>query len=373
MHRLFPESPDQTPLSAFRILTPSGPGAVAVIEVQLSVEADVVSVMREFQVGSACGLANALAGRILFGSWNGEDVVVVKTSDERWEIHCHGGSVAVSRICKDLETAGLQQEASADTVGESLSQRIAKVTNAALLKSRTRKAAGLVLAQQDGRLLRFADELQSESEDRRQTARQHRERWRVVADHLARPWRVAIVGEPNVGKSSLINAIAGLQRSIVSATPGTTRDLVEVDVVVRGWIFRLIDTAGVRTASDSLLEQLGIVQSLALLCHCDMICLVVEATSEGFEEALIDRLKEVHVPICVVRNKCDILGDSEKTGVPLFASNLDYVHAITGTVNVSAKTGFGISELLTWIAGTAVPEEPGPETVLPFSELFGSV
>ena len=346
---------------------------MAVIEVHLSVEADIASVMREFQVGSACEVANAPVGRILFGSWNGEDVVIVRTSDERCEIHCHGGTIAVNRICKDLESAGLLLDAFPETARESLCQRIEMVTNAALLKSRTRKAAGLVLAQQDGRLLRFAEDLRSESEDRRRTTRQHLEHWQDVADHLTSPWRVAIVGEPNVGKSSLINAIAGLQRSIVSATPGTTRDLVEADVVVQGWMFRLIDTAGVRTGADSLPEQLGIVQSLALLHHCDMVCVVVEATSEGFAAALIDKLKEVHVPICIVRNKCDILGNSEKTGVPLFASTLDCVQAITGTVNVSAKTGFGISELLTWIKDTAVPEEPGPETVLPFSELFGTV
>ena len=125
--------------------------------------------------------------------------------------------------------------------------------------------------------------------------------------------------------------------------------------------------------SDSLPEQLGIVQSLALLRDCDMVCVVVEATSEGFEAALVEKLREVYVPICVVRNKCDILGNSGKTGVPLFASTLDSVQAITGTVNVSAKTGFGISDLLAWIMDTAVPEEPGPETVLPFSELFGVV
>lgn len=337
---------------------------------QLGDETDIEFVMREFQVGSGCRLLNAPVGRILFGSWSGEDVVVVRTSDQLWEIHCHGGSVAVSRICKDLRSAGLQLDASHARSGESMPRRISTVTNAALLKCRTRKAAGLVLAQQDGRLLRFSEDLDSESEGRRQAAREHLERWRVVADHLTRPWRVAIVGEPNVGKSSLINAIAGLQRSIVSATPGTTRDLIEVDIVVRGWMFRLIDTAGVRAGAESLPEQLGIVQSLGLLHHCDMVCLVVEATSDGFEAALIDRLKEVRVPICVVRNKCDILGDPEKIGVSLFASTLDYVQAITGTVNVSAKTGSGIPELLTWITDTAVPEEPGLETVLPFPELF---
>jgi tRNA modification GTPase len=344
-----------------------------VIEVRLHGQADIASVMQEFQVGSACGLAEAPRGRILFGSWSGEDVVVVRTAEYCWEIHCHGGAVAVHRICRDLMAAGVQSDIQVPVSKESLHELIERVTNAALLKCRTRKAAGLVLAQQDGRLLKFAEDLQSESPDRSRSARAHLQRWQSVAKHLTQPWRVAIVGEPNVGKSSLINAIAGLQRSIVSAIPGTTRDLVEVDIIVRGWLFRLIDTAGVRSDSDSLTEQLGIVQSLALLGDCEMICLVVDGSSGQFESALIDGLDKVDVPICVVRNKCDMWSDLEKTGAPLRASSLDSVHAITATIDVSAKTGFGISELLTWIVETAVPEEPGTETVLPFVELCEGV
>ena len=343
------------------------------IEIRLNSRADIASVMHEFQVGSACGLADAPRGRILFGSWSGEDVVIVQTKECCWEIHCHGGAIAVHRICRDLEAVGLQSDIHGPTLNESLHELIERVTNEALLKCRTRKAAGLVLAQQDGRLLKFAEDLQSQSDDQSRAARQHLQRWQSIADHSTRPWRVAIVGEPNVGKSSLINAIAGLQRSIVSATAGTTRDLVEVDIIVRGWMFRLIDTAGVRSGSDSLPEQLGIVQSLALLGDCDMICMVVDASSERLESALIDRLTLVEVPICVVRNKCDLVSDAEQSGVPLFVSSLDPVNAIAATVDISAKTGSGISELLTWIVDTAVPEEPGPETALPFVELFGGV
>lgn len=341
------------------------------IELRLNAQSDIASVMQGFQVGSACALAEAPQGRILFGSWSGEDVVIVRTAEYCWEINCHGGTIAVHRICRDLAAAGLRSDIQGAATNESFPGRIERFTNEALLKCRTRKAAGLVLAQQDGRLLKFVEDLQSESDDRRRSARQHMERWQSVAQHLTKPWRVAIVGEPNVGKSSLINTIAGLQRSIVSATPGTTRDLVEVEIVVRGWMFQLIDTAGVRTGSDSLPEQLGIVQSLALLGDCDMICLVVDASSQWFESALIDRLKKVEVPICVVRNKCDIPSEPGNTGVPLFASSLDSVNAIKCIFDVSAKTGVGISELLNWIADTAVPEEPRTEIALPFVELFG--
>jgi tRNA modification GTPase len=346
---------------------------VAVVEVRLNGQADIGLVMQEFQVGAACGLAEAPQGRILFGSWNGEDVVVVRTAEYCWEIHCHGGAIAVHRICRDLMAAGMQPDTQVPVSKESLHELIERVTNEALLKCRTRKAAGLVLAQKDGRLMKFAEDLQSESPDRSRSARTQLQRWQSVAKHLTRPWRVAIVGEPNVGKSSLINSIAGLQRSIVSAIPGTTRDLVEVDIIVRGWMFRLIDTAGVRSDSDSLTEQLGIVQSLALLGDCEMICLVVDGSSGQFESVLIDGLDKVQVPICVVCNKCDIWSDFEKTGAPLRASTLDSVHAITATVHVSAKTGFGISELLNWIVETAVPEEPGAQTVLPFVELCEGV
>ena len=341
------------------------------IELRLNAQSDIASVMQGFQVGSACALAEAPQGRILFGSWSGEDVVIVRTAEYCWEINCHGGTIAVHRICRDLAAAGLRSDIQGAATNESFPGRIERVTNEALLKCRTRKAAGLVLAQQDGRLLKFAEDLQSESDDRSRSARQHMQRWQSVAQHLTKPWRVAIVGEPNVGKSSLINTIAGLQRSIVSATPGTTRDLVEVDIVVRGWMFQLIDTAGVRIGSDSLPEQLGIVQSLALLGDCDMICLVVDASSQWFESALIERLRKVEVPICVVRNKCDIPSEPGNTGVPLFASSLDSVNAIKCIFDASAKTGVGISELLNWIADTAVPEEPRTEIALPFVELFG--
>ena len=340
------------------------------IELRLNAQSDIASVMQGFQVGSACALAEAPQGRILFGSWSGEDVVIVRTAEYCWEINCHGGTIAVHRICRDLAAAGLRSDIQGAATNDSFPGKIERVTNEALLKCRTRKAAGLVLAQQDGRLLKFAEDLQSESDDRSRSARQHMERWQSVAQHLTKPWRVAIVGEPNVGKSSLINTIAGLQRSIVSATPGTTRDLVEVDIVVRGWMFQLIDTAGVRIGSDSLPEQLGIVQSLALLGDCDMICLVVDSSSQRFESALIDRLKKVEVPTCVVRNKCDIPSEPGNTGVPLFASSLDSVNAIKCIFDASAKTGVGISELLNWIADTAVPEEPRTEIALPFVELF---
>src|SRR5207244_7282248 len=72
-----------------------------------------------------------------------------------------------------------------------------------------------------------------------------------VGRHLTAPWKVAVIGPPNVGKSSLVNALAGFQRSIVAPTPGTTRDLVTTLIAVDGCPAGLIDTAGLRDARGS--------------------------------------------------------------------------------------------------------------------------
>src|SRR5262249_5047961 len=78
-----------------------------------------------------------------------------------------------------------------------------------------------------------------------------------IGRHLISPWRVVIAGAPNAGKSSLINAIAGYQRCIVSPGPGTTRDLVTAIVVLEGWPIELVDTAGMRIPTEPI-EKRGV-------------------------------------------------------------------------------------------------------------------
>ena len=75
--------------------------------------------------------------------------------------------------------------------------------------------------------------------------------------HLTSPWRVVVAGPPNVGKSSLINALVGYHRAVVFDTPGTTRDVVTVGTAIDGWPVELSDTAGIRPSDDRLESRVG--------------------------------------------------------------------------------------------------------------------
>ena len=96
--------------------------------------------------------------------------------------------------------------------------------------------------------------------------------------HLVRPWQVVVAGRPNVGKSSLINAIAGYQRAIVHSLPGTTRDIVSVQTALDGWPVEISDTAGLRRGSDPI-EQAGIELAIDKIAAADLVVLVFDASS----------------------------------------------------------------------------------------------
>ena len=160
---------------------------------------------------------------------------------------------------------------------------------------------------------------------------------------------VAIVGAVNAGKSTLLNALLGDDRAIVSDIAGTTRDTVEETMVLDGVLFRFIDTAGLRNSGDTV-EQMGIVRSYKKLSEASIVLAVLDVTSsEDENEAsisdIVSRMDFDGQKLMVLFNKADKLGSN--TNVTMLNK------CVSGTDNkfiklyISAKTGFGLDELKT--------------------------
>lgn len=130
--------------------------------------------------------------------------------------------------------------------------------------------------------------------------------------------RVAIIGRPNVGKSSILNSLAGEERALVSNIPGTTRDALDTLVTINGTVFNFIDTAGLRRKSrvEEDIEYYSFVRTLQAIDRCDVALLVLDA-----EEPFTDQDKKLAAlvvergkGIVLLLNKWDLLGNNEKLG-----------------------------------------------------------
>ena len=120
--------------------------------------------------------------------------------------------------------------------------------------------------------------------------------------HLTTPWRVVLTGPPNVGKSSLINALVGRERAIGSAQPGTTRDVVTAVTAVGGWPIELADTAGVRQVVDPL-EREGVNRAKRSREHADLVVMVADATQNAPPEDLFEGNGSERAVLVVVNNQ----------------------------------------------------------------------
>jgi tRNA modification GTPase len=163
---------------------------------------------------------------------------------------------------------------------------------------------------------------------------------------------LAIVGRPNVGKSSLFNRLVERERAIVTATPGTTRDLVSEVVAIGGIPVKLVDTAGIRDALDEA-ESLGIRKSMEALADADLVLVVLDASQgETAEDADVLRQAE-NRPVIVVGNKCDLgvssphpggsaqpVLTSAVTGEGIFELRAEIMRHIGGEAGTQAESGF---------------------------------
>lgn len=146
---------------------------------------------------------------------------------------------------------------------------------------------------------------------------------------------LAIVGRPNVGKSSLLNALLQAERAIVTDIAGTTRDVLEAGLAIKGVPFRVLDTAGIREEGADVVERIGIARSKEALAEADVRLVVLDA-GEGLgpEDAEILEIARAAGPTVVVVNKVDRHPDAV---IPLLEG--------VSTLRISAATGAGLADL----------------------------
>ncbi|MGA2033143.1 MAG: GTPase [Thermoguttaceae bacterium] len=377
-------------------LTPSGRGAVATLRVEGRRALEAVAA--HFRARNGRPLSSAIPDRPIvgrFGDWSnlapqdGEEVVLHCLSGEAVEIHCHGGLAAVDMIRQILLAAGGQEVAWQDWITRLEPDPIARAARLLLPEARTERTAAILLDQYHGALRRVLEALaKAPRNENRDSPRVPRLACPTVFSalldkpavaptqatpspgslepsaedlietllaraplgmHLVRPWRVVVAGPPNVGKSSLINALVGYPRALVHDAPGTTRDAVTAATAIDGWPIEFCDTAGLRRGGSAL-EQAGIALARQRLSDAEGVILVFDHSQPW--SAAEDVLLSEWPGAIVVHNK----GDLAEAGANRPAG-----------LTVSSLFGQGIPALLQAVVDRLVPSPPPPGAAVPFT------
>jgi tRNA modification GTPase len=296
-------------------------------------------------------------GRFWLGRLGGEVaaevVVAVKQSEPvPWlELHGHGGREVVRFLIELFREQGLHLCSWEEFLSKTSADGLTAAAVIALTQAATLRTAGILLDQQQGALSHALDVIEQALERGETGAAQEclaqLARYADVGQHLTRPWRVVVAGAPNVGKSSLVNALAGYQRSIVAATPGTTRDVVTTRLALDGWLIELADTAGQRTEAEDLEEQ-GIRRARATASVAELCLWILDGSAQPVwpNESLAAAMYVV--------NKSDLPPVWDRASAP------DAMH-------VSALTGEGLAELCVAVVARLVSVPPPPGAAVPFS------
>jgi len=367
------------------ISTPVGIGGISVIRISGK---DAISktdkIFKGKQSLSSAKTHTAHFGKIMFNDGTTIDEVVATvfrapqsyTAENIVEISCHGGYYVTKILLEIILATGIRHAVPGEfTKRAFLNNRIDLIQAEAvaeMINSTTMLYHHAAMDQLEGKLsteikqirerllnlsslleieLDFADEdiefqnrsiLASELE----TTIGSLEKWidsykigKIYKDGL----KVAIVGKPNVGKSSIFNALLCNERAIVTEIPGTTRDVIEESITIDGILFRISDTAGVRDVSD-IVESKGIERTKFQIGNSDIVILVVDPTQQitVADDTIISLIMEKSEPSnnnrILIINKQDIIIPN-----PLMVKEL--TRTFTHVVNLSATEGFGFDSL----------------------------
>ena len=167
----------------------------------------------------------------------------------------------------------------------------------------------------------------------------------------------AIIGRPNAGKSTLLNALLNEDRAIVSEIPGTTRDTIEEVINIDGILFRLIDTAGIRSHTADVIESAGIAKSRQKMEQADLVVYLFDANELGVEDlqAVEAELQGLGVSYLLVANKIDAIDEAKARAK--FQSR-------SGIIYISARSGLHLEVLRERMVDTVLQEGVSSENVI---------
>lgn len=360
------------------ISTPLGAGGIGVIRISgdkaRSIAAQVFAPASGKDICKAAGYT-ALYGRVFDAQGDIDEAIATVfaapksyTGEDVVELSCHGGVYLLQRTLRALLDRGAQPaQAGEFTKRAFLSGKLGLTQAEAvmdLISAQGAQAARAALSSRDGalyqklsgvtaRLLETAAQLAAwvdypDDEIPEITDTEMNDALQFAGDELSallatfdagRVLRegveTAIVGRPNVGKSTLMNLLTGYQRSIVTSIPGTTRDIVEDTINLGGVILRLADTAGLRETQDEV-ERVGVGLARKKLETAGLVLAVFDSSDilSGEDICLIESLEER--PAIAIINKSDL---ERKVDAGLIARSVRHV------VFVSAKNGEGVDEL----------------------------
>ena len=380
-------SSDEDTIAAIATAVAAGHGGIAVIRISGPAAEDVGK-----SVVSTPGQQHWNSHTILYGHVIDKPsqapidevlVLVMKgprsfTGEDTVEVHCHGGLIAVQRVLdRILDHPNVRRALPGEFSQRAVLNGRLELTQAEaisdLIAARSRKAAQLAMNGVDGGIQRRINSLRKDLLDQLSELEARvdfedelppldgeqilNELMKVKlalmkliedankGDCLRQGLKVAIIGRPNVGKSSLLNRLSKNERAIVTDLPGTTRDLLESEVVLEGVPIMLLDTAGIRPTHDQV-EKLGIARSHEALQSADVVVLIYDLTMGWTheEQNLLQAIPD-QVPKLLVANKSDLYSQSTNH------SNKRKLSETKADVIFSALTGQGeetlISALLT--------------------------
>ena len=367
------------------IATAAGDGGISILRLSGSQARQVAE--KVFKTRAALAPRYLALGRVMDGDTMVDQALGVYfaapasyTGEDVFEIHCHGGQVATQLTLELLLKNGArpaepgeftkraflngkidlsEAEAVADQIS-ALSAEGAKAAARQMAGALSRKTtamqdaladiiaemeAGIEYPEEDledqisGEALPKVQMLTEQIADLVSSFRQGK----LVREGI----EIALCGRPNVGKSSLLNAIFGEERAIVSDTPGTTRDIVTGRYTYRSLPLRFLDTAGIRQTGDSI-ERMGVERSQAAIQRASVAVVLVDGSAPLTEEDknAIELAKNSPAAVIPVLNKSDLPGSGVAEEVERLAGSMP--------ISISAKQGQGIEALLEAIYGQAV-------------------